>query len=163
MTGNMKIEGEKEVQAVFTRTIKYYPTRVVAAGIRKAMAPFTNRAKALNPRFGHLYKAKVMVKKDVMGRVKKGQTRRTPIRRKGDDYISEWQRNVWIEYGTLANRSKSHSFKSPRRRKSARWRGGIKAIMATERAWNTTGSMVISRIPAEVKASADKFDKRNKV
>ena len=63
MTGNMKIEGEKEVQAVFTRMIKYYPTRVVAAGIRKAMAPFTNRAKALNPRFGHLYKAKVMNKK----------------------------------------------------------------------------------------------------
>ena len=102
------------------------------------------------------------VRKDTMGRIKKGQTRRTPIRRKGDDYISEWQRNIWVEYGTLANRSRTHTFKSPRRRRSARWKGGIKAIMATERAWQTTGSSVINRIPAEVKAAADKFDKRNK-
>ena len=96
-----------------------------------------------------------------MGRIRKGQTRRTPVRRKGDDYISEWQRNIWVEYGTLANRSKNHSFKSPRRKKSASWRGGIKAIMATERAWNTTGSRVISKIPAEVKAAADRYDRRN--
>lgn len=97
-----------------------------------------------------------------MGRIKKGQTRRTPIRRKGDDYISEWQRNIWVEYGTLANRSRTHTFKSSRRRRSARWKGGIKAIMATERTWQTTGSSVINRIPAEVRAAADKFDKRNK-
>ena len=44
MTGNMKIEGEKEVQVVFTRMIKYYPTLVLASGIIKAMAPFTNSA-----------------------------------------------------------------------------------------------------------------------
>lgn len=63
MAGEVKVEGVKEVQAVFTRMIKDYPTRVVAAGIRKAMKPFTNRAKSLNPRFSHLYKAKVMNKK----------------------------------------------------------------------------------------------------
>ena len=63
MTANMKIEGEKEIQSLFTRMIKDYPTRVVAAGIRKAMKPFTDRAKELNPRFGHLYKTKVFNRK----------------------------------------------------------------------------------------------------
>lgn len=59
----MKIEGEEEVRRVFTRMIKDYPTRVVAAGVRKAMKPFTDRAKSLNPTFGHLYKVKVLNKK----------------------------------------------------------------------------------------------------
>ncbi len=59
----MKVEGEEEVKRVFTRMIKDYPTRVIAAGVRNAMKPFINRAKALNPIFGHLYKAKVMNRK----------------------------------------------------------------------------------------------------
>ena len=96
-----------------------------------------------------------------MGRIKKGQTRKTPIRRKGDDYISEWQRNIWVEYGTLANRSKKHRFKSPRRRRSASWKGGIKPVLATERAWAEKQSTVFSNIAREVKAAADRYDKRN--
>lgn len=59
----MKIEGEEEVKRVFTTMIKEFPTKVVSAGVRKAMTPFLNRAKALNPTFGKLYKAKVLNKK----------------------------------------------------------------------------------------------------
>lgn len=95
-----------------------------------------------------------------MGRIKKGQTRRTPIRSKGDNYISEWQRNIWVEFGTLANRTRSHKFKSARREKSIRWKGGIKPVLAADKAWGETQSTVIANIPKEVKKSAEKYDKK---
>lgn len=57
------MEGAREAEATFTRMIRDYPTRVVAASIRRAMKPFLERAKGLNPTFAHLYKAKVFNRK----------------------------------------------------------------------------------------------------
>ena len=92
-----------------------------------------------------------------MGRIRKGATRKTQVRRKGDGYISEWQRNIWVEYGTLANRARGHKFKNPRKAKSAKWKGGIKPVLASERAWAETESSVIAAIPKEVTAEARKY------
>lgn len=97
-----------------------------------------------------------------MGRIRKGQTRRTPVRSRGDNYISEWQRNIWVEFGTLANRARSHKFKSARREKSRRWKGGIKPELAADKAWAETQATVIANIPKEVEKSAEKYDKKNK-
>lgn len=61
--GTTRIEGEREAEALFTRMIRDYPTRVVAAGMRRAMRPFITRAKSMNPTFAHLYKVKVFNRK----------------------------------------------------------------------------------------------------
>ena len=95
-----------------------------------------------------------------MGRIKRGRTRRSPVRSKGDNYISEWQRNIWVEFGTLANRARSHKFKSARREKSKHWKGGIKPALAADKAWSETRSTVVANIPKEVKIAADKYDKK---
>lgn len=63
MMGTTRIEGEREAEALFTRMIRDYPTRVVAAGIRHAMKPFITKAKGLNPRFAHRYKVSVFNRK----------------------------------------------------------------------------------------------------
>ncbi len=96
-----------------------------------------------------------------MGRLKKGKSRRTPVRFKGDDYIPEIDRARWVEYGTLVNRDPMHTFRTRRGRKSARWKGGIKPVRATERAWQATASTVIGGIPREVTRQADSYDRRN--
>lgn len=64
MMGTTRIEGEREAEALFTRMIRDYPTRVVAAGVRRAMKPFITVAKGKNSRFAHLYKVKVYNKKN---------------------------------------------------------------------------------------------------
>ena len=58
-----RIEGVETVEDVFTRMIRDYPTRVVAAAMRRSMRPFIERAKGLNPTFAHLYKVKVFNRK----------------------------------------------------------------------------------------------------
>lgn len=58
-----RIEGAEEAAATFTMMIRDYPTRVVAAAIRRSMKPFVDRAKYLNPTFAHLYKVKVFNRK----------------------------------------------------------------------------------------------------
>lgn len=95
-----------------------------------------------------------------MGRIKKGRLRRTPKRYKGDGYISDYNRNIWMEYGTLSNRAAGHSFKSARRRKSAHWRGGIKPLLATERSWRSSSGVVKSAIIVETRKRAEAFNRK---
>lgn len=46
-----------------------------------------------------------------------------------------YQLVYWFNYGTLASRLSSHSFKNPRKRKSAAWSGGIIPSGFVESAW----------------------------
>lgn len=96
-----------------------------------------------------------------MGRIKKGKARRTPARRRGDDYIPEVDRARWVEYGTLANRDPRHEFKHRRGRRSAKWRGGIKPARATERAWEATSQRVYSNIPREARAAIERYNRKH--
>ena len=46
-----------------------------------------------------------------------------------------YQLVYWFAYGTLANRLSSHSFKNPRKRKSAAWSGGVMPSNFVEASW----------------------------
>ena len=96
-----------------------------------------------------------------MGRIKKGQARRTPIRYKGDNYISSFQRNIWFEYGTLDNRDPNHKFKSPRRKRSLHWKGGIKPQRVTEVSWKATHLTVQQQIDIELHKSVKNWLRKN--
>ena len=96
-----------------------------------------------------------------MGRIKKGRTRRTPARMKGDDYIPEIDRTRWVEHGTLANRDPRHEFKRKRDHRSAKWRGGIRPIRATERAWAATSQRVYANIPKESRSAIERYNRKH--
>ena len=44
----------------------------------------------------------------------------------------------WQNYGTLSNRAPEHQFLHARRKPSLNWRGGIRAGLFMEKAWNST-------------------------
>lgn len=45
-----------------------------------------------------------------------------------------WTKAYWKNYGTLANRDPSHKFSEPRKRGSAKWKGGIRPAHFYEKA-----------------------------
>ena len=173
--------GNKELIELISNAVKFYPTRVVASGVRDASQAFIQKARTLNNVFPKLYNAKVFYKRKrgpvvIVGAFRgvgsshpHGGGRKKGLvwervsgneRFKGDNYISQWQRNIWLEYGTLSNRAKGHRFRSPRKPKTSSWKGGIKPNLATERAWESTRSIVFGKIPSCVRKRAEAYDKR---
>ena len=58
-----KLYGAEDTKKLFTKMIKEFPTRVVAAGVRAGMKPFISMAKNRNKPFGDTYKVKVYNRK----------------------------------------------------------------------------------------------------
>jgi hypothetical protein len=67
----------------------------------------------------------------------------------------------WHNYGTLANRSSSHSFATARRKASASWRGGIKATMFMEKAWESSKAQAQKIFEETVDKEITKFFEKN--
>ena len=91
----------------------------------------------------------------------KPRERHVRKREKGDDYIPEFQRAYWFEYGTLSNRDPRHRFVHRRKTKTAGWKGGIRATRDTELAWQMASGAVVGAIPREVTKAADNYDRKN--
>lgn len=73
------------------------------------------------------------------------------VNKRGQNW-DPYQLAYWFNYGTLANRFSGHSFKTPRRRKTSSYQGGIKAGLFVERA-------VDESMPAAQKIFETEFDK----
>ena len=56
----------------------------------------------------------------------------------------------WFNYGTLSNRLASHQFKSPRRRKTASWKGGLMPGQFVEQAWEQSKNEAAKIFETEV-------------
>lgn len=67
----------------------------------------------------------------------------------------------WFNYGTLANRSSSHSFLTARRKASSSWKGGIKAGLFMEKAWESSKAEAQKIFEETVDKEITKFFEKN--
>ena len=71
-----------------------------------------------------------------------------------------WQLIYWHNYGTLANRSSQHTFLNVRTKKSAHFKGGIKAGLFIERAWEQSKGRAQKIFDETAEKEIDKFFKK---
>lgn len=79
---------------------------------------------------------------------------------RGQDW-DPYQIAYWHNYGTMANRDTSHTFKTPRRRTTAGYRGGIRPLRFVERAWEQSKSKAQSEFEKKVDEEIIKFLEKN--
>jgi hypothetical protein len=82
---------------------------------------------------------------------------------KVNDYIPEYFKYYWKNYGTLTFRASNHQFKYRRRARTSKWKGGIKPVNFAERSWAETKDKVQETIEKELESETLKFLNKHKV
>lgn len=148
------LTGEQETTAVFDKLRREYPSKVVAAGLRKASKPYTRAVKSVvTPAQAKLVKVKVYTKT------------KQPLMYVGlsaSKYASEWFKVYWQNYGTLSNRDTSHKFLYARKKRTKRWKGGIRSTKSIEKAWRDSKTQVTSAIAIEMRKAAIAYENKIK-
>lgn len=138
--GIIEFTGEEELIEMLAKFPGAINKKIIISVFRKAAKPFLKQLKQNAP--GST--------KTAIGS-KTGKSKEYPniafgfIGKKGKKYqtgrgseIPAYMVAYFNNYGTLANRDKSHTFLNARRRKTANWRGGIVSQKFAEQAWETT-------------------------
>lgn len=68
-----------------------------------------------------------------------------------------WVMAYWFNYGTLAMRASGNNFKTPRKAKTANWKGGIKPLLFIEKAWDQSKGQAQSTFEEVVDKEITKF------
>lgn len=152
---NFTLEGSENLKTIFRELPEKGYRQPVIAAFRKAAKPVAN-AMASN-----LPKSLSNLKKIIKTKPGRGKSMTLSVgftggiakftNSRGQTW-DPYQLAYWPNYGTLANRFAQHSFKTPRRKKTANWQGGIKPGLFVERA-------VDQSMPEAQKVFESEFDK----
>ena len=156
--------GAENIQRIFKEFPEYGYRRPVIAGFRKAAEPVKKAMIANLPSFIKPIRKAVKVKPG------KGKSMTLSVgvfsgqgvfrNRRGQDW-DPYQIAYWHNYGTLANRDTGHSFKTPRRRTTARYRGGIRPLRFIEKAWEQSKAQAQNEFEKKVDEDITKFLEKN--
>lgn len=134
---NFTLDGTENLKRIFAELPEKGYRQPVVAAFRKAAKPVAN-AMARNLPASLSAIKKIIKTKPGRGRSMTlsvgftgGMSKFTNSRGQTWD---PWQILYWSNYGTLANRLASHDFKTPRRKRSAGWQGGIRPGLYVEKA-----------------------------
>lgn len=153
---DIQIEGAENLKQIFEQMHPTLKAQVVNRLFVRAAKPIKKAMISNLP--GYLNKAKAIVK------VRKGKNKEYPslsvgFYRRVAEYTNSrgkrWDPLMlvyWHNYGTLANRDAGHKFIKPRKKISAKWRGGIMPGRFVDRA-------IEAGMPQAQKIIDDDFDK----
>ena len=152
----VEFTGSENLVEIFNKLPQQYAKKPLVATFRKAARPLAAAIKAGVPtRSGATRKA-------VAVRASRGTGITVGFHAKGGK-MPEYMKAYWLNYGTLDNRSQSHPFKRPRKKQTRNRRGGIKAMMFIESAWNQTQDQVQSIINTDLEQKTVEFLKKYSV
>lgn len=146
----IEFTGVENLQEIFNKLPGQYSKKPVQAAFRKAARPFVQALKASAPR------ATGETAKGIGIKNGKGPSITVGFRT-GSGYMPAWFKAYWKNYGTLANRSTSHTFKNKRKPKTAGRRGGIIPTHFVEKSWDATKGQIEQTIQTELKTQTEKF------
>lgn len=146
----IEFTGLENLQEIFNKLPAVQGKKIVQAAFRKASKPFVQALKAAAP--GSTGKA-------VGIKAGKGPFIAVGFIGKGDKKFSYFKA-YWKNYGTLANRDASHTFRSKRKPKYASRRGGIVPERFVERSWEETKDQVEKSVQTELIIQTDKLLKK---
>lgn len=146
----IEFTGVENLQQIFNKLPGQYAKKPVQAAFRKAARPFIQALKRSAPHAtGETAKA-IGIKAGKGPYIAVGY-------RAGKGYMPAWFKAYWSNYGTYANRERSHTFKSKRKDKTAARRGGIVPKLFVERSWEQTKSQAEQIAQKELVTQTEKF------
>lgn len=161
MTGaDFTLTGHAELKQIFREFPEYGYRKPVMAAFRKAAKPVS---KAMSGNLPSFLKSTRKIIKVTPG---KGKSITMSVGFKGMQGMYKNRRGqmwdpyqlvYWFNYGTLANRLGTHTFKTPRKSKSAGRKGGIKPGLFVEKAWEDSKGDAQREFEKEVDVQLTKF------
>jgi hypothetical protein len=158
--------GKEELDKIFRDFPEHGYRKPVIAAFRKAANPVKKEMASQLP--GYLKPLKKVIK------IKpgKGKSMRLSVgfysgqgmyrNRRGRDW-DPYMLAYWHNYGTLANRDPSHSFKKPRRAGTAAFKGGIRPRRFVEIAWENSKGQAQKEFEKKFDEELTKFLEKNAV
>jgi hypothetical protein len=164
MISNYTIEGMENLQTILREFPEKGYRKPIIAAFRKAAEPVKKAMIAnLPPNLKALKKAlKVKPGKGKSMTLAVGIYANQGVFRnsRGQDW-DPYQIAYWHNYGTLANRDKSHSFVCGRKKKTAGYNGGIRPLRFMERAWEQSKDQAQKEFEKKTEEEIDKFLQAN--
>lgn len=158
----VEFTGVENLQEIFNKLPEKYAKKPVQATFRKAAKPFTKLLKSSFPsRLSSLLKIVGVVNNKKGAGITAGiLSKKGQVTLKDGRSYDAFFPIYWNNYGTLANRDPSHTFKKKIKQKSAGKRGGIIPIRFVERSWEQTASEAEKIATEELKNETEKFLKK---
>jgi len=164
MSANFTLDGTSNLKSIFSELPEKGYRQPVITAFRKAAKPV---ATAMANSLPSSLKA---LKKIIKTKPGKGKSLTLSVgftggiskftNRRGQQW-DPWQLVYWFNYGTLANRLSSHSFKTPRRKKTASYAGGIEAGTFVEKAIEQSMPSAQKVFETEFEKEITKFFEKN--
>jgi hypothetical protein len=164
MSASFTVEGMENLQRIFREFPENGYRKPVIAAFRKAAEPVKRAMIANLP--GNLKSLRKAIKiKPGKGKsmtLAVGIYARQGVFRnsRGQDW-DPYQIAYWHNYGTLANRYSQHSFVTPRRKTTARFKGGIKPLLFVEKAWEESKGQAQKEFEKKADEEITKFLEKN--
>ena len=156
MAAEFEIIGADSLVTIFEQLPEKYGKKPIQAAFRKGAKPFIAALKKSTPvKSGDTLKSiKVLTGKGASINVGFSGKKQ---------YMPGYMKAYWSNYGTMANRDRSHSFKQRRKAKTANRQGGIVAKRFVEDSWENTRGEVQKIINDELMNETQKFLNKHKV
>lgn len=154
----LEFKGVTSLEQIFEKLPDKYAKKPIVSTFRKGAREFTKELRKNTPKASGETRKGIGVK---AGRGSRNLSISAGFRT--GKYMPAWNKAYWLNYGTMANRDPSHSFKRARRTISADWSGGIKPHKFVEKSWTSTADKVQSIIENELENETVKFLKKHAV
>lgn len=156
MEVDYEIVGYENMKTIFEEYPEKFGKNVLRSAFKKGAKPFIAALKKSTPvKTGETLKAIKALNTRGAG-IKVGFTGKK-------EYMWGYMKAYWSNYGTLANRDRSHTFKQRRKSKTANRQGGVIPKRFVEESWETNRDQMEKNTIVEIMNVSQKFLNKHKV